>query len=1384
MARDRARDRTEGDRAATSLEANSQIHKESSEESSDTEISTPLWDLVQSERRPGRFRRWTLRPFFWCVAGICMAIFAFKLWLDSPHARQLIATEVGERLGERLQRPVEVRDLEIDLLPLSVQIWGFVVGGPEGFETPFLEVPWAEVDLDLQALQGGEIRLRQVRVERPRIFLQYLESGRHNLLRLRRDKPRPRRFDIFIDRLEVDQADFYLDRQTVRLSVSADAMRARLRGLGEMHLAGQVIAQNVRLSLPGAKALSASLAADVEIHRGRLEIVSARIGGPGLTSRANGHCTWSRDLGKSCEIATEVSTDGQMLTALGYFKALQGPVELTGKVGWRPGSFGWTGEVRSPHLEIWDRQLNDVAGLIKADRHSVRLGLTQASYGGGTLAGTIAYQHGASREERSMEVDLDFQDIGVDRLMADQRIPVEGMAARLAGRVVYRFPFHAGDRGDGFGEVRVQNDVTGIGIPLAGAFPITIEKGIVSSESIQLTSAHQSALSSGWYDVATRRGRFDYEVVSADLRELLGLLPVARDSAGVVLSDAEWPEWLPTAGSGRLEGNLALDGKDLETDVTWRLTQVLGKSVSTPHQMNGRLRYDGERLDPLRVELADATGALRISGRVPVGDEGILVLGFDAADWPLGTTVPWLPFEAPLDGRLSGRFDLRVDAEGSTGELRGRVRPATLWGVPLDEVVGDLEWNAERLRLDRLRFRTAAGEAWGHGSLRWEDRVLDLRLSSGDLEIAEAPLATFLPHPDLAGRATVEVSFQGDLVRPSMELEVEADGLTLAGLRLGTRPSRLRLSWADGQLDASGRLVDVIGLRGGGALGDGVADLAFDLRSADLAGLLELVGGTLPVDLMGSFAGQLRVAGKLPSPAVELELPSLEAAWAGHQLRALEPVRVAMSRDGLAIESLYLVEPPTAPGSGRGDPGSELFLTGNVGWNVSDPIDLKLEASLSTRWLEIALPSLRVDGTFDLLGHLGGRLDKPLLEGQGRLRDATVRLLGEGGEFPYRLEDLGGNLLFDPGSVILDRIDAQFAGGRLRLAGRVNLPDLASDPEVSLAESLDYRLQLDGEDLRLRYPAGWRLEGGAELALRSTGSAGGALLSGRAHLDRIEFVEDIPVGFEQLMQRFLRQQRLEMGQAVPTLSAFGLNVIVDATDALVVRNNLAELRGGADLVLRGTLAQPVLFGSVTARPGGVLVYNGAEYVLERGRVRFSDPSALNPEVDLAASTQVRDFAINLQLSGTLENLDARFSSDPPLPDVDVFRILASGGELDPDLSPRRPLEQLENEEQNAAATFLYGQAASVIGSRVGDLFRFDTFRIDPLTGSGDNLSSARLTVGKRLSKDFFLSYSTDPSSTEDQRFQLEWRVSPSLTLVLTQNGDDSYEADARWETSF
>jgi len=231
-----------------------------------------------------------------------------------------------------------------------------------------------------------------------------------------------------------------------------------------------------------------------------------------------------------------------------------------------------------------------------------------------------------------------------------------------------------------------------------------------------------------------------------------------------------------------------------------------------------------------------------------------------------------------------------------------------------------------------------------------------------------------------------------------------------------------------------------------------------------------------------------------------------------------------------------------------------------------------------------------------------------------------------------------------------------------------------------------------------------------------------------------------------------------------------------------VRNNLANLRGSADLLVRGSLARPVVFGRVEAERGGTVVYAENEYKVERAILSFANPYRIEPVVDLVAKTEVSSYQVTLNLSGPLDRLRATFASDPPIPDLEVLSLLATGdpgrlaGELTPDAG--------QGGASQGAETFLAGQAANLIGQRVGTLFGLDKFRVAPLAAGGDVVSSVRLTVGKRLRRNLLLTYSVDPSATQDQFLTVEWRLDQNLFLLFTQNGDGSYAVDAKWEKAF
>ena len=158
----------------------------------------------------------------------------------------------------------------------------------------------------------------------------------------------------------------------------------------------------------------------------------------------------------------------------------------------------------------------------------------------------------------------------------------------------------------------------------------------------------------------------------------------------------------------------------------------------------------------------------------------------------------------------------------------------------------------------------------------------------------------------------------------------------------------------------------------------------------------------------------------------------------------------------------------------------------------------------------------------------------------------------------------------------------------------------------------------------------------------------------------------------------------------------------------------------------------------------------------------------------------------------MQRLRPVFSSDPPLPQVDVASLLlgdlATGQDADlralsrPDLTEQQLV-------QARVARMLVSPISGQIGEVVEQTFGVDTFQLTPLVSDPTQQSSrfnpsARLTIGKRISNRAYLTFSRSISSTSDQIILLEYDQSDRLGFVLTQTGDRTFAIDFRVRRSF
>jgi len=1364
-------------------------------------VSTP-------KRRPGRLRRYLLRPFVWALVLVLAVACGLYELAQSRFARERVLALAIARTSDFLHRPVTIGSAEYRLFPWAdVVLHDVTIPGPHPGDPPLATADLVHIALPWAELRRRIVRLDEIDVVRPRLHLLFNPDGTSNLPQFGTPGAAgPRRFEVRIGRILAQDGEFELNHRRYPLALDARAIWGRMVGNGKGRLDALATAQEVVTTLPGGRPYRVTYSGkgSLLLDRGRLEITAARLAGPELEAHATGTVSWRG--GARVELRFDAAGLSRIANRLGYLEEpLGGRFRVErGRVSVDPRSWSYAGDVTSAEVGFREWTVRGLAARLDGRPQGLTIDVGRAAYGGGTIAGKVFVDTAANAPHgKPVDLDLAFRDVALDTVLTDEKAPLHGLSGAGSGRFVYRCSSSAFLAGSGRADVRVAARSAALGLPVDGQGTLILAGGRLTSRDIRLTAPQQSATGELAVDLARRSGRLDLHLDTGDAPAITRLIPPAPRRPG-----EPPPFWLPTAGHGHADGALTFAPATWAFGLGLDLVGVTSPALAAPAAVRGTLTLKPEAVEGLAIELSRSREAeastLRVAGRVPLAGAGgklrrgeQIALSVDASAWPAGEVATFLAPQIPdsIDGAVSGHVALGGVPDALTGRADAQAADLAVAGYALGRASAAVVFTGGAIRVERGTVDAPAGRVAVSGSYDPASKEIALALDAPALSLARAPLAGLAP--GAAGELAVRATAAGTLDHPRASLNISGRGLALAGRRLVDGGSAgdagagagagagaiggdatLSASWEGGQVRAEGTLPGLLHLRGGGRLDRRGADVAMDLASDNLPGLARLGAGRPLPAFTGSLAGRATAKADFAAKkyGVEVALAQLRARFQGREIQNVEPVVVALERGRLAIRSLYLREPAH---------DTELFASGTIGLTAAAPLDLKLQSTISIGWAKLLRPDLDVSGFVDALATVRGTLGSPDLNGEAVLRDARLVVPG----FPHAFENVRGEVLFSRDEVIVDqRLLADVAGGTLGVSGSLRLP--------AAGRRLSYQAHVTGQGISVRYPEGFLTRGNADVLISSSGGVGnggsggegGRLIAGRIDLDRAYYLSDVQVGTLELLQRVFARQRVEVAATTnPFLAGTQINLLVAGPEALRVRNNVADLRGSIDLTLRGSLARPVVFGRVELDPNGKLTYAGNEYKVERGLLTFSNPYKIDPVIDLVAKTTVQSFEITLGLSGTVERLDAHFSSNADLADLEILALLATGQELPSKVSGADLSASPINPQQPnlGAQGFLYGQAASAISQRVGTLFGLDRFRINPVANqAGQSVSGVGVTVGKRLSKDVFVTYSTDPTATPPEVLQIEWKVSPKFTLLLTQTGGRSYAVDGQWEKRF
>lgn len=448
-------------------------------------------------------------------------------------------------------------------------------------------------------------------------------------------------------------------------------------------------------------------------------------------------------------------------------------------------------------------------------------------------------------------------------------------------------------------------------------------------------------------------------------------------------------------------------------------------------------------------------------------------------------------------------------------------------------------------------------------------------------------------------------------------------------------------------------------------------------------------------------------------------------------------------------------------------------------WSEQAPLSGSAQASLPQigAWSVLAPPGWRVQGTLDANLTLSGTRSQPQWQGRLQADQLAARSAVQGIEFSQGQMQarLQGQ------SLVLERLSLRGAGaqgGELEARGQVQFKAAPGAPAGSLQNPLrtaELALQIEAKNLRVSNRADRRLSVSGDVTARM--AQGQLQLRGGLKADQALFIlpddstpslgDDVVVfrpGMGELNVSALSTPPDPNASSGSWLGVPDVRVMLDLGQDFQLQGQglVTRLTGQVELLSNAsTRGQPRLSGQVRTEGGRYKAY-GQQLNIETGVLRFNGPYD-NPSLDIIALRPNLPQKVGVQVTGTALLPRIRLYADPDLPDADKLAWLVLGRSAANGGAESAVLQQ-------AAVALLSGNGKTLSGELANSL-GLDEISLASGSRSDATATGAAVTLGKRLSKDFYLAYETSLSGAFGSLY-IFYDLSRRLTL-RAQAGEQS-----------
>jgi translocation and assembly module TamB len=713
---------------------------------------------------------------------------------------------------------------------------------------------------------------------------------------------------------------------------------------------------------------------------------------------------------------------------------------------------------------------------------------------------------------------------------------------------------------------------------------------------------------------------------------------------------------------------------------------------------------------------------------------------------------------ANLEYPISGTADVGLQISGTRAHPGGqghiRAINGAAYGEEIEKFDADLRFGGAEATLSNIRLTHLGAEVTGDAMFSPSTDRFRLDLAGKNFDLARVR-QIHLDELPIEGRGDFTLQASGTPSAPIINAAVHVSDLTLdreptGDLFLGaTTKGRELVVTGHSRFPKGSLAVDgTIGMQG-----DYPAHVIAKLDHLDLDALWRAylgdqltghssVAGTVTMQGPLRYPRQWRLDGNIDDVAVDVEYAKLHNQGPAHFTYADRTLR---------IPETHLV-----------GEGTDVTGHGSIYYAEGHRLEMAADGKVDLRLIGVVSPNLTASGQANLHATLVGTVRDPLPQGRIDIKNGTANYAG----VPSGLSEMNGALAFTRDHISIEQLTARAGGGTLEFKGEA----------TNYNQQLSFNLTAIGKDVRLRYPPGVSSMASAELHWQ--GSKSSSTISGDILVTKLA----VTPGFD--FSSYLERSR-QTGAITPANSPLynvKLDVAVRTAPELQMKTTVARLSGDANLKLRGSIARPSVLGRADILEGDA-TFNGIKFRLERGDITFANPVTIEPQVNLQATTHVRNYDLDVTVTGTPDRLNVNYRSEPPLPKSDIIALLALGRTTEES-------EQLQQQSgqsafSDVASNLIINQAInSAVGNRMQKLFGVSRIKIDPqglTTETNPTGRGPQITIEQEFANNLSLTYSTNVSQSAQQIIQGEYYFNRNLSVLGTrdQNGVVSFDVRMR-----